>query len=197
MLIFALQTICTTAILDIRYERRKAFIFSNTIPSLPTQHILQAECMPECSILSTTQRPEPCKRRNTPLPFRTTLQLCKRLNTYGTTYTNTGYFSARFKEYSGMSPNEYRKKRQLTVLRCNTPYKTYLFCLHLVQCFVNLQHPCCKLTCEFCKRFLLQDVISDKYDRHPCRFCRNTPSSIIHEDTIIEIFFRAASEIAN
>ena len=166
MLIFALQTICTTAILDIRYERRKAFIFSNTIPSLPTQHILQAECMPECSILSTTQRPEPCKRRNTPLPFRTTLQLCKRLNTYGTTYTNTGYFSARFKEYSGMSPNEYRKKRQLTVLRCNTPYKTYLFCLHLVQCFVNLQHPCCKLTCEFSKRIA--------FGKH--RFCLVAPA---------------------
>ncbi|MGI5172457.1 helix-turn-helix transcriptional regulator [Treponema sp. OMZ 840] len=26
-------------------------------------------------------------------------------------YRNTGYFSARFKEYSGMPPNEYRKKR--------------------------------------------------------------------------------------
>ena len=38
---------------------------------------------------------------------------------------------------------------------------------HAVASCVNLQHPCCKLTCDFCQR---QNIVSAQYAHHPWRY---------------------------
>ena len=46
---------------------------------------------------------------------------------------------------------------------------------HIIKrCFGNLQHPCCKLPCEFHKNKFLWNIVSDLSTRHPWRYWAET-----------------------
>ena len=46
--------------------------------------------------------------------------------------------------------------------------------LSVQRCFGNLQHPCCKLPCEFHKNKFLWNIVSDLSARHPWRYWAET-----------------------